>query len=373
MQHAFRQLPPFLLAGLLCGGFFAPPVQAQAPLPTGVEAWFWVASTRGVTYNAHILLRNHSTETLEDWTLTFRMRSPITGLTHAAWSAQDDLYTVRGRGWTYRIEPGEDVWFSFEGRFDGAVALPEACTFNGYPCTFVTDFEGTDDDDSDNDTGDDGSGDPPFTPSDIDVDFEFTSAWEGGYVARVTLTNVSGRTVDGWQVRFRMPASISILWNGILSRSEGWYVVQHAGWNRVIAPGQSRSFGFQGTYHGDLRAPTGCSFNGAACSFNREVATAADLPSQATGARDGLTLALPYPNPASSQATIHFETSVAQHVLVEAVDVLGRCRAVLFDGVAAAGVPHPVHFDRAALPGGLYLIRLRDSQSVQIVRPLVLK
>jgi CSLREA domain-containing protein len=76
----------------------------------------------------------------------------------------------------------------------------------------------------------------------------------------------------------------------------------------------------------------------------------------------------PYPNPAASRATLRFDLPVSSQVGLTVYDVLGRAVAVLMDKTLAAG-RHEVVFDRSALPGGTYLVRLEAGGHVR-ARPV---
>lgn len=80
---------------------------------------------------------------------------------------------------------------------------------------------------------------------DIEVIFNVTSKWDTAFNATVTITNISGKVIDNWAVKFDMPYEITNIWNGVISSSnEGTYVVKNAGHNQDIKPGSSVSFGF---------------------------------------------------------------------------------------------------------------------------------
>ena len=89
-------------------------------------------------------------------------------------------------------------------------------------------------------------------------------------------------------------------------------------------------------------------------------ASAALLGADAT--ETGLTAA--YPNPFSGQATVEFALAQDGDAVLEVVDALGRRVAVLADGAHREG-PHRVTFDAAALPAGLYLVRLQAGGAVR--------
>jgi hypothetical protein len=95
-------------------------------------------------------------------------------------------------------------------------------------------------------------------------------------------------------------------------------------------------------------------------------------PNEDGSAATGFGLASVYPNPLADAATVTFELDRAETATVAVYDVLGREVAVLADGPQAAGRT-TVRFDAAALPTGIYFVRLATgtataTQKVAVVR-----
>ncbi|MEZ4702116.1 MAG: alpha-amylase family glycosyl hydrolase [Rhodothermales bacterium] len=74
-------------------------------------------------------------------------------------------------------------------------------------------------------------------------------------------------------------------------------------------------------------------------------------------AQTGVLLDQNYPNPVRDATLIRYVLPEAGPVKLEVYDILGRLRAVLVDGVQAAGV-HLAPFERVSLPSGTYFYRL---------------
>ena len=81
-------------------------------------------------------------------------------------------------------------------------------------------------------------------------------------------------------------------------------------------------------------------------------------------------LAQNYPNPFNPQTRIAFQLPVAEDVLLEVYDMLGRRIAVLVDRYMGAG-QHAVNFDAADLPNGTYLYKLRAGAHEEM-KPMIL-
>ncbi len=85
-----------------------------------------------------------------------------------------------------------------------------------------------------------------------------------------------------------------------------------------------------------------------------------------------LTLEAPHPNPLRSGATVSFMLPEAENATLELFDLLGRRVATLAEGPHAAG-SHAARLDAAALPSGVYVLRLTAgghsaTQRVTVVR-----
>lgn len=85
-----------------------------------------------------------------------------------------------------------------------------------------------------------------------------------------------------------------------------------------------------------------------------------------------LSLSAAYPNPFASSATLTLSASRTQHVRVQALDLLGREVAVLYEGSLSAHRSQAVTFDGAGLASGLYLIKATGEAFV-VTRKVALK
>ena len=74
-----------------------------------------------------------------------------------------------------------------------------------------------------------------------------------------------------------------------------------------------------------------------------------------------------WPNPATGQARVAFGLTEAGDARVAVYDALGREVAALADGPFGAG-RHEVAFEAAALPAGVYVVRVATGAGVQTTR-----
>jgi serine/threonine protein kinase len=77
--------------------------------------------------------------------------------------------------------------------------------------------------------------------------YDLTNSWSTGYQAAVTITNLSGGQLVGWQVSWRLPGGqrVRSLWNGTFQQQGSSLVVRNASWNAVLAANTSTSFGLE--------------------------------------------------------------------------------------------------------------------------------
>jgi cellulase/cellobiase CelA1 len=112
---------------------------------------------------------------------------------------------------------------------------------------------------------------PPTTmppPRTCRVAYATQSQWTGGFVASVTVHNTGTAPVDGWTLGFSFAGDqrIASLWGGVHTQTGAAVTVRDAGWNSMIAPGGSASFGLQGAWTASNAPPGAFTLNGAPCT-----------------------------------------------------------------------------------------------------------
>ncbi|MFD1828193.1 endo-1,4-beta-xylanase [Streptomyces desertarenae] len=113
------------------------------------------------------------------------------------------------------------------------------------------------------DPGDPGDPDPPT--GDCSAVFTVSNRWATGSVVSVTIR--TGQALNGWNVRFGLPAGVSLAngWNGSFSQSGGTVTVTNAAYNGTVPAGGTISFGFQ-TSGGAAQDGTRVSLGGRECA-----------------------------------------------------------------------------------------------------------
>jgi hypothetical protein len=96
------------------------------------------------------------------------------------------------------------------------------------------------------------------------VAFRTLSTWRAGYQGQLTITNRSGRTVDGWTLVLRYPdTEILSAWDVKIIRKGATLIATNPADHPAIAPRRSVKVFF--TADGAVGRPSVCTFNGKTC------------------------------------------------------------------------------------------------------------
>ena len=87
-------------------------------------------------------------------------------------------------------------------------------------------------------------GTPPAKAA-VTATFQVTSAWSGGYIANLILSNTGTTSITNWNANLSTRDTVSNAWNGTATAVTGGYAVTPASWTAVIPAKGSVSVGFQ--------------------------------------------------------------------------------------------------------------------------------
>jgi chitin-binding protein len=92
----------------------------------------------------------------------------------------------------------------------------------------------------------------------VNCEYETQNAWGSGFTANITLTNEGSSAVNGWSVQWQYsnPVSITNSWEADVT-GNGPFTASDIGRNSTINPGQSVSFGVQGSGSAETVSVTG--------------------------------------------------------------------------------------------------------------------
>jgi cellulose 1,4-beta-cellobiosidase len=100
------------------------------------------------------------------------------------------------------------------------------------------------------------------------VAYSVASSWPGGFQGQVILTNTGSSAIQGWSLGWTFPGDQKItgMWNGTRTQSGGRVTVSNESYDQTIAPSESVTVGFTGSYASSNTPPTAFKLNGTACS-----------------------------------------------------------------------------------------------------------
>jgi beta-glucosidase len=107
--------------------------------------------------------------------------------------------------------------------------------------------------------------DPPST---CRVTYTANDWGNGGFGASIVIANTGTATINGWTLRFTFPGNQQVTngWEATWSQSGAAVSSTNMSWNATIAPGTSRTIGFNGSYSGSNPRPTAFTLNSTACA-----------------------------------------------------------------------------------------------------------
>jgi hypothetical protein len=204
---------------------------------------FSVLSAWNNGFQAQIAITNTGTSPITNWVLQFNFAATITQIWNGFIASQSGtLYVVQNAGFNSTISPGQTVTFGFLGTPGGIPPSPTNYMLNGAPLV---------------------SNPPPPAPASATATFADVNDWGTGFTGNITITNTGTTAIMGWTLSFNFAVSISSIWNAsVVSQSGSQYVIQDAGYNAIIEPGQSVTFGFNASPGKPTSGPTNYVLNG---------------------------------------------------------------------------------------------------------------
>ena len=102
-----------------------------------------------------------------------------------------------------------------------------------------------------------------FAQNPFAVKFKLTGAWTNSYNADIIIINQSANASSTWNLGMTMLPTVNNVWSATHTASGTTHTFTNLSYNGVINPGDSVSFGMDGTFQGThLIPPTTCTING---------------------------------------------------------------------------------------------------------------
>ncbi len=181
-----------------------------------------VTEEYGDTYHVNVTITNDTQNTIHKWEVAVDLEDEIDQIWDAKSRKADDCIMISGKDYNQDICAGESVSFGFIAKKSSSeddVNLPDEIILVNEKYMIKSE--------------------------DYSANLEITSSWEDGFVAGVTITNLSDHPISDWKLEFTYDADIESVWNASLKeKDDDYYSIQNDGSNQNIPVGASVTFGF---------------------------------------------------------------------------------------------------------------------------------
>jgi hypothetical protein len=251
----------------------------------------WTTGTNSGGFTANVTINNNSSTTLNTWSLSWKW--PSSQAVTASWNAavtETNSGVVVAKNTTVDlgvsvpiligqpIPANSSETFGLEGTWTNNNTVPTVFMLNGKQCAPPTTTTTTSPPTTTT-TPPTTTTSPPTTttqPSTTTTSANSScsvsitpNTWSGGFTANVDITNTSASALSNWTLTWTWPASqvITNSWNAAITQTGEQVSASNETYNGSLAPGQSTTFGFQGTYSGASNTmPSSFDLNGSPCS-----------------------------------------------------------------------------------------------------------
>lgn len=195
------------------------------------EVTYSITAVWDGAYNAAVTITNIGELTIEDWYLEFTSHNNIIHIWNAEIASHNsDDYVLKNRVYNSDIAPQQSVSFGFTAEYDTGICIPENYAINA-------------------------------TWSDVNeneykVSFTTMGEWHNGYVASITIENLSDRVLEDWILTFTSSDEIVSIWHAVIDfHTDCAYIIHNASYNANINPGASVTFGYLASYENEKHFP----------------------------------------------------------------------------------------------------------------------
>lgn len=167
-----------------------------------------------------VSITNNSEETLRNWAIKFDNTGNISNIWNASVLKNDgEMCVIRNNGYNYELIPNATVEFGFMQQGD-TLSLPENISL----CSKMED-----------------------STASTEISYEIQNNWGEGFIAAVTIKNISNEPLEAWKLHFNGNFDISSIWNAnLLYTEDDSFKVENDITTTPIAIGETKTFSFEG-------------------------------------------------------------------------------------------------------------------------------
>lgn len=182
-----------------------------------MDVTYRITSKYGNQYNAIVDITNTTQEVIHDWSLAFNSADKIESIWNGEVDQVDDYTVITNKGYNQDINPGATVEYGYTATMVYQPKLPDSFILINDEI-LVKD-------------------------KDVRIKYDIDEQWDTGYIASITIQNISTKTINDWKLDFYYAGDIQNIWNAnILKREKEHYWIINDGQNQNIEPGESVVF-----------------------------------------------------------------------------------------------------------------------------------
>lgn len=167
-----------------------------------------------------VSITNNSEETFRNWAIKFDNTGTISNIWNAMVLENDgELCVIRNNGYNYELVPDATVEFGFMQQGEN-LSLPQNITL----CSKTKD-----------------------STASTEISYEIQNNWGEGFIAAVTIKNISVEPLEAWKLHFNGNFEICSIWNAnLLYTEDDRFKVENDITTTPVAAGETKTFSFEG-------------------------------------------------------------------------------------------------------------------------------
>ena len=194
-----------------------------------ITSEYKITEEYGDTYHVEVTITNNTQNTIHKWEIAMDLEDKIRQIWDAKSRKENDRTIISGEDYDQDISAGESVSFGFiadKASAEENIELPsEIISVNEKYM---------------------------IKPDDYNVDIDISSQWDEGFIANVTIENLSDRPISDWKLEFTYDADIRSIWcASVNEKDDDYYSILNGDSNQNIPVGSSVTFGFEAEGKGD--------------------------------------------------------------------------------------------------------------------------
>ena len=197
------------------------------------DVTYKITSQWGNAFNADVSIKNTGNNVIDNWAIGFAFPYEITNI----WNGvnitefdESDICIIKNAGYNQDIPVGKSITFGFTASCSDIPFIPSSfillMELDDVPCEAYQ------------------------------VDFKVINDWGQAFNGEILIKNTSNEVIEDWIIEMDFPYEIVSFFEGeIIKSTDNHYIINNAGYNANIKPGETLKLGFSGEPGNVLNPP----------------------------------------------------------------------------------------------------------------------